>query len=230
VYPYLLHSGHLTIPTFGVLAAIGLMLGLTLSLRTARLVGLEPDTLWDAGLFGVIAAFVFSRLLLVIENLHSFLQYPIALLEVPSLTASGMLVTALATIIWLKIKRAPPLRVADAWAPCATLVWSFLALGHFCDGSDPGMHGLPVALFVAAYASLLTGGLLVWLKWRGERTAALGLAGAGLGQFLLSFWREPDLSGVTTLLDPLQWVAVGMMVGAAVIHATQGLGVEGRND
>jgi phosphatidylglycerol:prolipoprotein diacylglycerol transferase len=123
----------------------------------------------------------------------------------------------LATAVWLKIKRLPLLPVADAWAPCATLVWSFLALGHLCDGSDPGMQGLPVALFAAAYASLLTGALLLWLNRHGQGTAALGLAGAGLGQFVLSFWREPDPSGLTTLLDPLQWLAVGMMIAAAVL-------------
>ena len=40
MHPYLLHSGHLLLPTFGVLAAVGLMSALTLSLRTAVIVAI----------------------------------------------------------------------------------------------------------------------------------------------------------------------------------------------
>ena len=57
MYPVLVRVGHVALPTFGVLAAIGLMGGLVLSQRTARLAGVDADELWDAGLFAVIAAF-----------------------------------------------------------------------------------------------------------------------------------------------------------------------------
>ena len=72
MHPYLLHSGHLLLPTFGVLAAIGLMAALTLSLRTAATVSLNPEAVWNAGLFAILSAFVLSRLLLIVTNL----QYP----------------------------------------------------------------------------------------------------------------------------------------------------------
>ena len=49
MHPYLLHSGHLLLPTFGVLAAIGLMAALSLSLRTAATISLDPEKLWNAG-------------------------------------------------------------------------------------------------------------------------------------------------------------------------------------
>src|ERR1700732_2668412 len=65
MHPYLIHSGHLLLPTFGVLAAVGLMAALTLSLRTASIVGLNPERLWNAGLFTLLAAFALSRLLLI---------------------------------------------------------------------------------------------------------------------------------------------------------------------
>ena len=131
MHPYLLHSGHLLLPTFGVLAALGLMAALTLSLRTAATVGLVPDKLWNAGLFTLLSAFALSRLLLIIANLHDFLAYPILLLMVPSLTAGGILLTILATAIYLRLRHLPLLDTLDAWAPCATLTWAFLALGHF---------------------------------------------------------------------------------------------------
>ena len=169
MHPTFLHIGFLTIPTFGILAAAGLMLALTLSLRTALAVGLRPERLWNAGLFAIIAAFVLSRLLLVATNLHTFFSYPILLLMVPSLTPLGLLLTVVVTAIYLRVSQLPLLATLDAWAPCATLAWSFLALGHFAEGSDPGLPSTlpwampnvpgspfrlhPVALYVSSHRS-----------------------------------------------------------------------------
>jgi len=82
LHPYILHFGSIFLPTFGVLAAIGLMAALFLSLRTAAIVGLSPDKLWNAGLFSILSAFVLSRLLLIVTNLHTLLSYPVLLLTV----------------------------------------------------------------------------------------------------------------------------------------------------
>ena len=237
VHPYLLHSGHLLLPTFGVLAALGLMAALTLSLRTAKTVGLNPDRLWDASLFTLLFAFVLSRLLLIATNLHNFLAYPILLLTVPSLTATGILLTLLAALIYLRIRHLPLLDTLDAWSPCASLIWAFLALGHFAEGSDAGLpttlpwgipippdrtHLHPVTLYAAIAAAILTAILLRQLKHRSQTgsTVAIALAAAGTIQFLLTFFRQPypyTSTATYVLLDPIQWVALGMIVIAAVI-------------
>jgi phosphatidylglycerol---prolipoprotein diacylglyceryl transferase len=237
VYPYLIHSGHLLLPTFGVLAATGLMAALTLSLRTATIVGLSPDKLWNAGLFTLLSAFVLSRLLIIAANLHNFLTYPILLLTLPSLTTTGIFLTILATLIYLRIRHLPILETLNAWSPCATLIWAFLALGHFAEGSDAGLPttlpwGLsippdhtrlhPVALYAAIAAALLTLILLRELKLSSQPndTIATALVAAGTIQFLLTFFRQPypyTTSTLYTALDPIQWIALGMIVVAAVI-------------
>jgi phosphatidylglycerol---prolipoprotein diacylglyceryl transferase len=237
VHPYLLHSGHLLLPTFGVLAALGLMAALTLSLRTATIVGLSPDRLWDAGLFTLLSAFILSRFLLIATNLHNFLVYPILFLALPSLTVTGILLTLLATLIYLRIRHLPLLDTLNAWSPCATLIWAFLALGHFAEGSDAGLPtslpwGLsippdhtrlhPVALYAAIAAAVLTVILFAQLKRRthSTNTAAIALTVAGTIQFLLTFFRQPypyTTSTLYTALDPIQWIALGMIVGAAVL-------------
>jgi phosphatidylglycerol:prolipoprotein diacylglycerol transferase len=236
VHPYLLHSGHLLLPTFGVLAAIGLMAALTLSLRTAATVGLVPDKLWNAGLFTLLSAFALSRLLLILSNFHNFLSYPILLLMVPSLTSSGILLTLLATVIYLRARHLPLLDTLDAWSPCATLLWALLALGHFAEGNDAGLPttlpwGLPilpdhtplhpVALYVAIAAALLTIALLRQLPRRQHPgdTTVLTLAAAGTIQFLLTFLRQPYpyTNSSYDILDPIQWIALGMIVTAGLI-------------
>jgi phosphatidylglycerol:prolipoprotein diacylglycerol transferase len=212
------------------------MLALVLSLRTAAVVGLSPDRIWNAGLFTLIAAFVLSRLLLVAENLHTFWTFPILLLMVPSLTPLGLALTAVASLVYLRTRSIDILSTLDAWAPCATLAWAFLALGHFSEGSDPGLPSRlpwavalpssslrlhPVAIYAAIVAMLLTAMLLVQLprRRRAGDTAAIALAVSGVAQFLLSFLREPAYyeNALGRLLDPIQWVALGMMVAAGLL-------------
>nr|WP_260706393.1 prolipoprotein diacylglyceryl transferase family protein [Edaphobacter flagellatus] len=236
VYPNLLHFGFLTIPTFGLLAAVGLMAALALSLKTAAMVGLNPDRVWNAGIFMIVAAFVLSRLLLVLTNLSSFITYPILLLMVPSLTPLGLLLTTIATVVYLRLRGLNLLLTLDAWAPCAALAWAFLALGHFAESSDPGLpSGLPWAVHVTAsslrlhpvalYVALAAVGIVFVLLrcLRIERhegdTFVLGLLLSGLVQFLLTFFRQPDIAENTfgNLLDPIQWVALGMMVVAMLV-------------
>jgi len=241
VHPYLLHSGHLFLPTFGVLAAVGLMAALSLSLRTAATLGLNSEAVWNAGLFAFLAAFVLSRLLLVATNLSNFLHYPILLLMVPSLTATGLLLTALVTAIYLRLRHLPLLPTLDAWAAPATLIWAFLALGHFAEGSDPGLPSTlpwalaippdtaprlhPVPLYAALAAALLTIALLRELPRRHHpgTITAVALAAAGVAQFLLTFFRQPNPYPVPlgNLLDPIQWIALGMIFTAALILLLQ---------
>ena len=232
MHPYLLHSGHLLLPTFGVLAAVGLMAALTLSLRTAAIVGLIPDKLWNAGLFALLSAFALSRLLLIADDPRIFVKYPILLLMVPSLNPTGVVLTIIAAAIYLRLRHLPLLDTLDAWAPCATLTWAFLALGHFAEGSDAGLPtrlpwGLPippnsvrlhpVALYAAIAASVLTLVLLRWLPRRQHPgdTFALALAASGTLQFFLTFFRQPYPDN--GLLDPIQWISLGMITLAGVV-------------
>lgn len=234
MHPTLFHFGHIFLPTFGVLAAAGLMSGLALGEKTAALAGVEPERLWDAGLFAMLAAFVLSRLLLLAGYWRSFVAFPLLLLAVPSLTGVGLILTAIATLGWLWWKKIPVLRALDAWAPCATLIWCFLALGHFAEGSDPGLpttrgFGVtmpgeslalqPIALYVAFLAAVLTIVLYVRLRRAPSAGTTVGVAfaAAGTGQFLLSFLRQPgeELYG----LDALQWVALGMLIAGGVLLA-----------
>jgi phosphatidylglycerol---prolipoprotein diacylglyceryl transferase len=236
MHPYLLHSGHLLLPTFGVLAAVGLMCALTLCLRTAVTVGLDPEKLWNAGLFTLLSAFALSRLLLIAANPHSFIQYPILLLTVPSLNALGIFLTLIATAIYLRAKHLPLLDTLDAWSSCATLTWAFLALGHFAEGSDAGLPTKlpwalrippdrtplhPVALYAAIAASILTIVLLRQLSRRQHPgdTFALALATSGTVQFLLTFFRQPFPD--SNLLDPIQWIALGMIALAGLVILLQ---------
>ena len=223
-----LQLGHLHIPLYGICAAIGLMAALTLCQVTARLVRLDATAVWDAGLAMVFAAFVISRALLVIGSWRSFLQAPLLVLALPSLNDTGILLTAIATVIYLRIKHIPLLSFLDAIAPCFALVWAFLSLGEILAGTRDGMPTTsllsihdsingrvqPIEFYTLLLALLLCGVLIRYLP---ERHASglgcsLGLVLSGAAVFLLDFLRVPSVLFAAAILDPVQWLGLAMIV------------------
>jgi phosphatidylglycerol:prolipoprotein diacylglycerol transferase len=86
----------------------------------------------------------------------------------------------------------------------------------------PGAARLhPVALYAAIAAVSLTVALFLQLRRRKRPgdTAAIALTAVGIVQFLLTFMRQPYIDAVASsgILDPIQWVALGMIVAAGII-------------
>ena len=226
--------GRLHIPIFGLFAAAGLMGALALGLRTAVMARIDRDAFWDLGFVTVIGVFLISRAVLVLENIPTFLRYPLAVLELPLLTLSGVWLTVLLAC-WYGWKRGLPLLgVLDAAAPCAALLLAFQSLGLWADGTRFGMPANvpwavgssfgrvhPVELYgVIAWAMICLALMLVLRaeRVRGE-TAGFGLALAGLTNALLSFFRLPDVLYGTQTLDSEQWHGLELVVLGAVLLA-----------
>jgi phosphatidylglycerol:prolipoprotein diacylglycerol transferase len=236
VHSSFLQLGHLHIPLYGLCAAVGVMAALTLCQMTARLVRLNPAKVWDAALAMMLAALVFSRVLLVIGSWRSFLMSPLLMLALPSLNDTGILLTAIFTLVYLRWKKIPLLGFLDAMSPCFALGWAFLSLGELLAGTRDGMptesllsmnNGgfgkvQPVELYTLVTALVLCGVLIRWLPRRGADGLGfgLGLILAGAAMFLLDLLRLPSSLFVAAMLDPVQWLGVAMTIlGAALFIA-----------
>ncbi len=239
--PGVVRLGPLRLPVYGLFAAVGLIAALWLSLKTARVVGLASESVWDAGLFAVVAAFVVSRLLLIAGDFRGFLRVPLAMLALPSFTYVGMALTGLVVVGYLRRKRLPLLRVLDGWAPCAAALAAMLSLGRFFEGTDLGMpttlpwgtlvrgsagmmHLQPVAIYGAVASGLLLVVLVRLLerRMRAGMVAAVGLVAGGAVGFLLDMMTQPVEMRAGAWLDPSQWLAVGaMLVGGLMITFTK---------
>jgi len=239
--PDVVRLGPLRLTVYGLFAAGGLIAALWLSLKTARVVGLAAESVWDAGLFAVLAAFVVSRLLLIGGDVRGFLRVPLAMLALPSFTYVGMVLTGMVVVGYLRWKRLPLLRVLDAWAPCAAALAAMLGVGRYFEGTDLGMptmlpwgtvvrgsagmmHLQPVAIY-AAVASVVLLVVLVKLlerRLRAGRVAAVGLLAGGAVGFLIEMVTQPVEMRVGTWLEPAQWLAVGaMLVGGLMLTFTK---------
>jgi len=229
----------LPIPAYALIAITGMLAALWLSLRTAPLRALEPDTLWDSGVFAIAAAFVLSRLLglalfVVVE--HGQLTLSLRdILSFSSISYLSVLVTAIPVMLWLRWKRLPLLRVMDAWSPCGALLWSALSLADAASGaggglttrlpwgiraaSSPGTRLHPVALYTALSALALCGALLTLLRRMRTpgRVAAIAIIIAAVIAFLLDMLRVPDLPFSHNLLDVSQWIALAAIIFGACL-------------
>ena len=58
MHPVLFQFGPITIYTYGVLVATGVLLGLWYARRQAPRAGLGRDTIWNLGIYMVVAALV----------------------------------------------------------------------------------------------------------------------------------------------------------------------------
>jgi phosphatidylglycerol---prolipoprotein diacylglyceryl transferase len=240
----LLHSflslGRFHVPVYGLFAAAGLMCAMTLSLYTARLAGIDPDALWNTGAVLVFTAFGLSRALLVVENLHTFLVYPVLVLELPSLTKEGVLLTAVVGVMYAWRKGLPLLRTLDAAAPCGALLWAFQGLGGLAEGTRNGMPAAvpwatlssygrvhPVEAYYALAGLLLAVGLVGVLKLdlRAGETAAWGALLYGLLLFVVDFFQLPIEPNGTSWFDGIQVRALEAMgVGGALLAGIAGRG------
>ncbi len=238
MHPFL-SLGRLQLPVFGLFAAAGLVAAMALGLRTAPMAHIDRDAFWDTAILAVFSAFLLSRALLIAQDLRNFFAYPLLVLELPSLTSGGLLLTALATAAYLRHRHLPWLGTLDAVAPCVALLASFVSFGLVADGTREGMPVAspaiasafgrvhPVELY-AAIAWLALCLLLLAILRRDARpgqTAASALLLGGLNVFLLDFVHLPAQLYGSQWLDRIQWRALLFLAaGCLMLLALTGAG------
>jgi phosphatidylglycerol---prolipoprotein diacylglyceryl transferase len=192
MHPVLVQLDVLTIHTYGVLVALGVLAGLWLARRRADDAGLDPDRVWNLGIYMVLAALVGAKLWLVIAWWDYYRANPGELLSLQTLQAAGVFyggfLAALAVGCWYSRRyRMGFLALADVYAAPLALGHAVGRLGCFAAGccwgrdteffaavtfTDPhaarlvgtplGIGLHPTQLYEAA-ANFFIFGLLLWL-------------------------------------------------------------------
>jgi phosphatidylglycerol:prolipoprotein diacylglycerol transferase len=215
VYPVLFHIGSILIPAYGASAALGVLLALFLTQRTARTAGLNAGLVWNQCVVALFAALIASRVLLVALNwtalrIHPGWMLALAMVHHPLLAAFGVLVAALAGVLYGRWQHLPLWSTADALAGPVALGLAFEQFGTLLAGSGYGTgvdggvaahwavtythpmaarwSGSPLGVPlhpVQAYSALaflaLSIFLLVWLRFRRQAGDAFGLLLLGSG-------------------------------------------------
>ena len=143
MHPVLFHIGAFVIPSYGALAAIGVLVALTTALYTARRLGLDPNKIWNLSIIVLFTALVGSRLLLVLVNWPMLRRHPLwmlslAMIHHPLLAAIGTLLALAAATFYATWQHLPFHTTADALSAPLALGLGFEQLGALLSGSGYG--------------------------------------------------------------------------------------------
>ena len=211
MHPVLFHIGAIVIPAYGAMAALGVLLALLLAQRTARMVGIDPNHVWNLSILALFTALVGSRILLVLVNWNTLRTHPLwvlglAMIHHPTLAAVGAVLALAAAILYARKQKLPSAATADVLASPLALGLALEQTGALLAGSGFGSEtsvpwavlytsplaarwsgaplGIPVHP-VQAYAALafltLSICLLLWLPNRHQQGDVAGLGLIGMG-------------------------------------------------
>ena len=214
MHPILFHIGSLVIPSYGAMAAAGVLLVLMFAMRTARKLGVDPNRIWNLCVLMLFTALVGSRLLLVIANWtvlrhHPLWMFSLAMVHHPLLAAIGAVIALAVAAVYVRIYHLRFRTTADVLAAPLALGLAFEQIGALLAGSGygTGAHvpwavtytdplaarwsdaplGIPVHP-VQAYAALgffaIASGLLLGLPHRRQHGDLAGLFLAATGVVL----------------------------------------------
>ena len=143
MHPVLFQIGLLIVPSYGAVAAVGVLLALALAQVTARRARLDPRHAWNMLVLAVFAGLAASRLLLIVLNLSDLRRHPswlltIAMVHHPLLAAAGILGALIVVGIYVHWARLRLSTVADALAAPILLGLAAEQLGALLSGSDYG--------------------------------------------------------------------------------------------
>ncbi len=234
MHPHLFQFGRVILPTYGFLVALGAILSLLVCVRTARLLSLDTDKVWNLALVATVTALAGNRLLTLFWKSPRY---------------GGSVTVAIAIVIgWLYAwyLGLPLRRTADAVAPALALAGSVIAIGCLEAGCDYGtsshlpwavifrsrdaMPGTPLGVPLhptQIYASLIDFALFVALLWMVHRphrdgdVVATWLFASSLSLFLLAFLRG-DSVWLAGLVTPSQIAAFPMMLAGAFLWLRDG--------
>jgi phosphatidylglycerol:prolipoprotein diacylglycerol transferase len=211
VHPVLIKIGSIIVPAYGALAAVGVLLALMLALRTARMVGVDPNQVWNLCIVVLFTALVGSRLLLIVVNWSMLRSHPmwmlgLAMIHHPLLAAAGGALALAVAWIYARIRKMPLRDTADVLAAPLVLALACEQMGALLAGSGygTGTHvawavtytsplaarwsGAPIGIPVhpvQAYTAIvflaISLGLVLWLPNRRQHGDVAGLCLMAVG-------------------------------------------------
>ncbi len=160
MYPVLFHIGSILIPSYGVVTALGVLLALALSQRTARIAGVDAAKVWNLSILSLFAALAAARLLLVVANWSALRFHPawllgLAMVHHPLLACVGAMAGAACAAWYARHSKLPFRATADALAPPLAAGLAFEQLGALAAGSGYGTDAGPRVGWAVIYSNPL---------------------------------------------------------------------------
>ncbi|HUK25695.1 MAG TPA: prolipoprotein diacylglyceryl transferase [Terriglobales bacterium] len=164
MFPRLFHIGSFNVPTYGFLVALGVLIGLWISVRNSQKQGIDPDHAWNLGILVVLCGILGAKILYIINDWSTYAAHPGEIFSLSTLQAGGVfsggLIAALLAAAWyIRKHHMPALGTCDAFAPGLALGHAIGRIGCFSAGccyGKPTTHWWGVT-FTSPLAAELVG-------------------------------------------------------------------------
>lgn len=144
--PVAISLGPLQIRWYGILVAVGFLVGMGIARRNARRVGMDEAVILDLFLLCVVGGILGARLFYVVQFWHEagFDRHPWEIIRVDHgglVFFGGFLFVMAGMFFYCLARRAPVLGVMDACAPSLAVGHAFGRIGCYINGC---CHGKPM--------------------------------------------------------------------------------------
>jgi phosphatidylglycerol---prolipoprotein diacylglyceryl transferase len=138
VHPQLFHYGRFFLPTYGLLVATGVLLGLWISVRNAQREGIDPDKVWNLGILVVLSGIVGAKILYVAYDWSSYTHwtdiFSLSTLQAGGVFSGGLIGALVAAAWYIRKEHLPPLATCDVCMPGLAFGHAIGRLGCFAAG------------------------------------------------------------------------------------------------
>ena len=139
MHPILFQSGPVVIYTYGILVAAGVLLGLWYARRQAPRAGLNPEKVWNLGIYMILSALVMAKIWLVFSDWDFYMAHPRQIFSIATFQSGGTfyggVVGALLVVgIYTYVQRMPVLPLLDTFSAAVPLGHTIGRLGCFAAG------------------------------------------------------------------------------------------------
>jgi phosphatidylglycerol:prolipoprotein diacylglycerol transferase len=126
-------------PTYGLLVATGLIVGLIIAARLGQREGMDKETLYNFGVYLALAGILGSKLALILQEADFYWENPGRLFTLSTLQSGGIfyggLILGILTAIWYTHRHHLSfLKLGDVFAPGVAVGHSIGRLGCFAAG------------------------------------------------------------------------------------------------
>ena len=231
--------GPLTVHSYGLMIALGILVCVFMGMYRARKYGYKDEAVLDIAIFGILSGFVGAKLLYVLVEFDSFLENPMDVLGSEGFVVyGGIIVGALVGILYCRIKKLPCWEYFDLLAPSIAVAQGFGRIGCFLAGccygrptdafwgvtfpegsfAPAGVPLIPTQLISSAGDFIITGILLVYSKHnkKAGNVGILYMLLYGIGRFLVECLRSDD-RGIVGLLSTSQFISIGIILLAIIL-------------
>ena len=247
MHPQLVHFGRFFLPTYGFLVALGVLVGMWVSVRNSERLEIDGEKAWNLGILVVLCGIIGAKVLYVInEGMSAREIFSIETLQAGGVFSGGLIAALLAAAWYVRRHHMPALGTCDAFAPGLALGHAIGRIGCFAAGCCYGKptHHFWGVVFTNPLARQITGTplgvpleptqlfesavelanffFLMWLlkrrKFDGQVFGAFMFI-YGVARFFLEFLRDDTGRGSVFggAMSGTQLIAIGLVVAGGLI-------------